>query len=68
MSKQSDAKLEQKYQLKPKFPMCSNCKFFKSDKKEGTFGYIKESNIRCGLGGFAIKKQGTCEKHDFQTA
>ena len=27
-------------------------------------GYLKyETNVRCGIGGFAVKKQGSCLKH-----
>ena len=64
MSKQSEAKENQKYEASPKFPMCSNCKHFRSDKVENAYKYIEEKNIRCGIGEFAIKKQGTCKMHE----
>lgn len=66
MSKISEAKEAQGYEPKPVFPMCSNCINLKSDIEEiKTYGqvYKKETNIRCGIGGFAVKKQGTCELH-----
>jgi hypothetical protein len=64
MSKQSEAKFEQGYQAKPIFPMCSNCINYRSNQEiVGNFGYVKETNIHCELGGFAVKKQGTCNKH-----
>ena len=67
MSKQSKAKEEQGYEAKPIFNMCSNCKHFKSEMitEQTSFGdYTKETNIHCSLGGFAVKKQGTCNKHE----
>lgn len=69
MSKQSKAKEEQQYNPKPVFPMCSKCVHFKSETEERktVFGmWIKEVNIRCGLGNFAVKKQGTCKIHQFK--
>jgi hypothetical protein len=65
MSKKADLKTEQGYDPKPTFAMCSNCKNFKSDKIRNQWGY-EEKNIRCGLGGFAVKKQGTCKMHETQ--
>jgi hypothetical protein len=68
MSKQSEAKENQGYNPKPVLPICSNCKNYLSDSKEeqGAFGGVwhKEINIRCGIGGFAIKKQGNCKLHE----
>ncbi len=56
-------KEQQGYEPKPTFPMCSNCQHFRSDKVMNQWKYEEEKNIRCRLGGFAIKKQGTCNKH-----
>jgi len=70
MSKQQDAKTNQGYQAKPIFPMCSNCKHYNSDMVNVNrfYGDFKEEkNIRCGLGGFAVKKQGTCNSHSKST-
>lgn len=66
MSKQSKAKDEQAYNPKPTFPICSTCKHFQMDRVpvEWNPSYLKEINLRCGLGKFAVKKQGTCNAHE----
>lgn len=67
MSKQAKNKEMQGYEAKPIFPMCSNCKWFRSDKEINKWDYEEEKNIRCelpDLGGFAIKKMGTCKMHE----
>lgn len=69
MSKQSKAKEDQGYQDKPVFPMCSNCQHFNIEIAtiETRYGnYTKEQNIRCTIGGFAVKKQGNCKLHVFK--
>jgi hypothetical protein len=64
MSIQSENKEKQGYVPKPEFPMCSNCAHFKSDMvATGYGGYMAEKNIRCGVGEFAVKKNGTCNYH-----
>jgi len=70
MSKQSEAKIKQNYNPKPDPQQCANCKHFKSDTI-GTVGwdkktYYQEKNLRCGIGGFAIKKRGVCTDHKFK--
>jgi len=65
MSKQSQAKLAQGYEQKPIPKTCANCIHFKSDKEViksaySSNQYTKESNLRCGIGGFAVKKMATC--------
>jgi len=64
MSKQSDAKKLQQYVGKHKPMYCMNCANYQSETTtvRGAFGrsYDVEKNKRCGLGGFAIAKQGTC--------
>ena len=69
MSKQLQAKLNQGYQLKPVLPVCSNCTHFKSDliPSEWNNDYIQEKNLRCGIGGFAVKKQSTCREYKTNT-
>ena len=78
MSKQSDAKERQMYT--PKFvPMtCSNCAHvvpvmgqrlvyvnpYRSI--EGTRMADVEVGQRCGLGGFAVKKMGSCNEHTYR--
>lgn len=68
MSKQSDAKKKQNYQAKPIPKTCANCKHFLFDTvktHEGTTwrpeGWFADKNLRCGIGGFAVKKMGTCD-------
>lgn len=71
MSKQSELKLLMDYKEKPVFPICSNCKHYQSEMiTTNNFGkdWVQEKNIRCELGGFAIKKQATCNKHQFKPA
>ena len=63
MSKQSEAKIRQDYTPKLIPQVCSNCASYKCDstKHEHAFGsYVKVSNQRCGIGGFAVKKTGSC--------
>lgn len=69
MSKQSEAKKIQNYNPKPTPAECSNCREF---QKESTFThewfgkkYYRDKNLRCGIGGFAVKKRGTCTNHKF---
>ena len=74
MSKQSEAKAAQQYCEKPVLPTCANCKhlmqdFFyfkgsvriegKNPNTEKGSTYYSE-NVRCGVGGFAVKKTATC--------
>lgn len=65
MSKQINAKLAQGYCNKPVHPVCSNCKNFASDMvtRPSVCGgtWTDEKNIRCTLGGFAVKKMATCK-------
>ena len=65
MSKKSEAKERQGYV--PKFipNVCGNCLHFRSEivKTRGTYGlWTKETNMRCEIGGFKVKKQGTCQE------
>lgn len=64
MSKQSEAKEAQGYDPKPVYRMCSNCKYYASDKSKTSYGYEEEKNVHCSIGNFAIKKQGVCKKHE----
>ena len=73
MSKQSDAKEYQKYCAKPIQKTCSNCKNFLFDvvkTHEGTSwhpdGWFADKNLRCEIGGFAVKKTGNCEQHEIK--
>lgn len=64
MSKQSEAKERQHYVPKDKPAVCSNCVHYTSKvvERSGIFGgtYKDEREKRCGLGGFSVKKSGTC--------
>jgi len=67
MSRQSEAKTQQGYNPKPEPAHCANCAHYKSDRV-GSEGwdkkiYYEEKNIRCGIGGFAVKKRGVCNEH-----
>ena len=64
--KTQDKKTEQGYNPKPTISMCSNCKHYKSDFVVNEYNYKQEKNIRCGIGEFAVKKQGVCNLHQFQ--
>lgn len=69
MSKQSEAKKQQKYNPKPDPADCAHCEHFTSEqvgnKGYGGKMYYQEKNMRCGIGGFAVKKRGTCANHAF---
>lgn len=67
MSKQSKAKEAQGYVSKAPPQNCAVCKYFAMTKTEvvayfGTF--TKESNLRCELGSFAVKKMAVCNKFE----
>ena len=66
MSKQSEAKSKQLYTDKAIPQVCVNCNSYKSEivthapYNEWTAAWTEEKNLRCSIGGFAVKKQGTC--------
>lgn len=64
MSKQEEAKKEQGYESDPEVDCCGNCGYFTStiETVKTPFGQTitKEKGLRCGLGGFAVKKRGWC--------
>ena len=78
MSKQSEAKDRQGYEQKAIPQTCVNCahfiqRFYHYDdnyqrvegKPPGTYKYDKTTysdNLRCGIGGFAARKMGTCNE------
>lgn len=75
MSKQSEAKAAQGYSELPS--NCGNCQHrtFKmappawmvksGDRRATVKEYFNESQSRCGLGGFAVKKTASCGQHEF---
>ena len=64
MSKQSEAKERQVYVDRLIPNTCSNCAHFNSELYKP---YNREKNLRCTLGGFAVKKHGACVKHTGNT-
>lgn len=73
MSKQSEAKCRQAYVDKRVPSVCSNCKHFSSvvtqePSRWGGGTWTKETALRCGLGGFKVKKMGGCSEHQLATA
>ena len=63
MSKQSEAKMAQRYTKAS--ACCKTCKNFSSETTEllRTYGpgtWVKESNKRCGIGGFAVQSSAHC--------
>lgn len=67
MSKVSEAKKAQNYYATPDRAICSTCKHYTSDQVVSSWNnkVLLEKNIRCGVGGFAIKKKATCSSHEF---
>ncbi|EHJ49554.1 Myb-related protein B (B-Myb)-like protein [Solidesulfovibrio carbinoliphilus subsp. oakridgensis] len=70
MSKQSEAKEQQGYEPKPRPATCRTCAHYKSDitEEKGAFGgtWVKETNCRCSIGGFAVKKAARCKLHEYR--
>ena len=60
MSKQSHAKAMQGYRTKP--DTCATCAHYTSKIEVHSYCQM-ESERRCGLGGFAVNKTGTCNEH-----
>lgn len=79
MSKQSEAKERQEYTPKLIPGICSNCehmvckrelpKWVQAINGDGRYTlaeYGVDKEFRCGIGGFSIKKQGSCAEHVFK--
>lgn len=75
LSKQAKAKEQQGYDSKPAARTCGKCKYFSAEKelpewmvaanKGRVVRYTieqhgREKNLRCAVGGFAVKKLATC--------
>lgn len=63
MSKQSEAKKSQGYKMTSSIS-CRNCKRLQFDRSTTTWGgveYHNDTNLRCIVGEFAVKKTGTCK-------
>ena len=65
MSKQSEAKYLQGYVDKAEPRVCMTCAQYRSvivkANRHGYGGYSEEKNKHCGVGGFSVKKMGTCD-------
>ena len=73
MSKQSEAKKEQNYREAP--DACANCGHYESHMVEKTYDawngkqvWNEEKGKRCSIGGFAVKKMATCDRHVLVTS
>lgn len=67
MSKQSEAKDKQGYTARALLPVCANCSSFRMDivNHDAILSmepYPVETNLRCSIGGFAVRKMGTCNE------
>ena len=69
MSKQSEMKEKQGYVAKAIPQTCQNCTRFLFDHLQTQKptqwckdGWWEDKNMRCGIGGFAVKKMGTCRE------
>jgi hypothetical protein len=68
MSKQSDAKLEQRYTKQAM--QCNKCVWFVcTETREELPGYgirIVEKNKHCEIGGFAVQSSASCDRFDWK--
>lgn len=66
MSKVEKQKQAQGFQRKPNHPKCADCQHFKCDTENvrgwGGAIFVKERNLRCSIGGFAVGKTSTCNE------
>lgn len=65
MSKQSEAKTKQGWRKKP--DTCAECRHFTLDRVRveqswSQMYWMKETNLRCSLGGFKTGKSNTCDR------
>jgi hypothetical protein len=66
-TKIAQAKERQQYTDKLIPSTCSNCAHFQSKVEErkstwGNYTWTHESQLRCGIGGFKVKKLGSCSE------
>ncbi len=74
MSRQEIAKTAQGYTPKAIAPVCGNCAHFRSKLEKMRYSqwteqtYTKESEMRCGIGGFKVGKSATCDRWEKRPA
>lgn len=71
MSRQAIAKITQAYDEKPLSPQCVNCRHYCSELRVASlWGQIYERTTKqhCGIGGFKVKKTGTCQLFQWKEA
>ena len=62
MSRITEVKTQQGYVERHTANVCKHCDWFTSDHVTLDCGWVKEMNLRCQLGGFAVKKMASCSK------
>lgn len=72
-SKQQQTKDKQGYEAKPVPKTCANCKSFRFDHVQtqqpsvwNKDGWWEDKNLRCDIGGFAVKKTATCNRFEMK--
>lgn len=63
MSRQEEAKIQQRFIKKPIWSTCSNCVNYRFDNVKNEYGYTEEKNLRCSIGYFKVGKTDTCKLH-----
>ena len=66
-SRQQVARQRQKYEDKPQLKICESCEHYRSTYVETDWGGYEEKRRRCALGGFAVKRKGSCAAHEFRS-
>jgi hypothetical protein len=63
MSRVQDKKDAQGFRAPGHSPVCTNCEHFTSDKVKSSWGnHYDEKKLRCGVGGFAVKRTTSCDR------
>lgn len=64
-SKQKQAKEKQGYIEEPIPTICKNCNHYRSEHVPIPWNeaFTQEKDMRCGLGGFAVKKTARCNEY-----